>query len=148
MSASWTSSKLRAFHFVCLSSCRQKWHWAHEEWSLTSLKSVQTAGFVSGAKWVCSLERFSCWINWIIGSFYFHKLFFFSTSLTLQQFLVNWLQLLEICMHIWASSFYQSSSGGATSVPRAKVSWAVITSKQAAYHITYQTNHGNQRCLL
>lgn len=79
MSASWTSSKLQAFHFVSLSSCRQKWHWhwATHLWSLYRQKASY-----QGPSGSVLLRDSPVQINWIIGSFHFHKLFF-STSLIL-----------------------------------------------------------------
>lgn len=61
--------------------------------SHTSLKSVQTASFVLGAKWVYSLERFSCSDKldyWILS---FPQVVVFCVFF--------FLQLLEICMHIF-----------------------------------------------
>lgn len=89
----------------------------------TSLKSVQTAGFVSGAEWVCSLERFSC------SDKLDYCIFLISTRFFGYSF---W---KFVCISL-ALSFLWSSSGGATSVPRAK---SFLPSRQHIIWLTKST---------
>lgn len=102
MSAPWNSSKLWAFHSVSFSSCEQKWHrqWATHLWSLYRQQALYWGPSVS-----ILLRDSPVQINWIIGSFHFHKLLFSDFFFT---------AFGNLYAYLWALSFHWSSSGGSS----------------------------------